>query len=98
MSLSDRMVNIFSLRSPKWYGIILLQIGLGLLCIFIPWYLVILLSISCALITLLFIRFKWWAYLFVFFIPLTPKNPGFALEQVRIDSSMEALPFSIFLS
>lgn len=96
------MENIFNIFIPKWAGILLLQIGLGLLCIFSPWYLVIPFSISFALVILLCIRFRWWAYIFVFFIPLIGmKNPGFVVEAAstrNVVFSRETLPLIILLS
>lgn len=98
------MVNINRSFGPKWIGILLLQIALGLVCIFYPWYRVILFSISFALITFLFVKFRWWAYIFVFFIPLMGvKNPGFIIEALKRRGSgggfgRETFPLIVLLS
>ncbi|MBI5194684.1 MAG: O-antigen ligase family protein, partial [Nitrospirae bacterium] len=63
------MVNTYNIFNPRLAGIILFSLGIGLSCIFIPWYLVVIFSIVFALAVFLHLRQRWWAYMFVFLIP-----------------------------
>ncbi len=92
------MVNTSVVFNPKWAGIILFQIGIGLLCIFVPWYLAVMFSILLALSVFLHLRLQWWAYMFVFLIPFMGiKYPAVYLT-VQNFVRGDAIPLLPFLS
>lgn len=90
--------KFFSFINLKWIGIILLQIIVGLSCIFLPWYFIAILFPFFVFITFLHIRIKLWAYILVFFIPLVGvKYPNIYLHK-RGFTPGDAFPILLILS
>lgn len=91
-------------RNLKWVIIILLQLGLGLICISLPWYTILTVFSLCCVIILLYIRFLWVAYVLVFLTPqiaerkpcfLFPKMGNEVIPLLLVVTSIAALLFMI---
>jgi O-antigen ligase len=54
----------------KWFGIILLQLGIGLLCVILPCDVTIVIFFFFFLFILLYVKFQWAVYIIVFLTPL----------------------------
>ncbi|MFC1633821.1 O-antigen ligase family protein [Planctomycetota bacterium] len=92
------MIDIYYPVSPKVIGFILLSFGLGLLFVFIHLSVFASLSVFFALIILLYVKLRWWAFILVGLIPfMGVKYPCLYLTTTGFDQS-DAIPFLLLIS
>ena len=83
----------------KWFGITLLTIGLGLLSIYLPWYIILTAFSLFCLIIISHVRFQWMVYIIIFLaLQIGSKGPFIGFSTAR-SQTIEALPvYFIFTS
>lgn len=98
----ELLKEFLCLINPRWIGVVLLQIFVGLSCIFVPWYLILIIFTSFVLIIFFHLRLKMWTYILVFLLPFIGVKYPTVYLHIRGFSAGMALPvlpvISVFAS
>jgi O-antigen ligase len=91
-----RSSDLFSDR--KWIGFFILQVIIGISCVVLPWHFAVMLAVFIVFITVLHIKFRWWAFIIIFFLPfMGVKYPGFYFD-IPGFSEGDSVPLLLIIS